>query len=355
MNLAEFPVMVLSQSTKDGQNTIEYTDTITGKNDGKKERHWKVVGSDEWGLPTGSALRTLYELLNLWKEQGFESKDIRIGSMYRLLKRMGKGTSKRNYEQLKRDLNALIGVTIHAESAFWDSEAQAYVDQTFNLFQHWEHYDQRHLGNRTRQQMHHLDTIRASDIFYDAVRSGNVLTIDNRLFQELSSPTEQRLALYLTKMLKGQPVHRRDIFKLAEQLPLSGEYPSVIKRKLDKALDGLLEKGFSPLAKYYYEESADGESENIIFVGYKSREEASSDDEDKIEIIVDEILEVTQDEKSRAFYRKVADRCPYDLIRRALSETKQDYSDEEVQTSRGAIFTDKVKRYANRQGISLSN
>lgn len=41
------------------------------------------------------------------------------------------------------------------------------------------------------------------------------------------------------------------------------------------------------------------------------------------------------------------------MIYRALSETKQDYSDSSIRKSRGAIFTEKIKRYAKEAGIDL--
>lgn len=70
-------------------------------------------------------------------------------------------------------------------------------------------------------------------------------------------------------------------------------------------------------------------------------------------LVVEDILKVLRDEKSRAFYVKIAKLCPQDMIYRALSETKQDYSDSSIRKSRGAIFTEKVKRYAKQFGIGL--
>lgn len=70
-------------------------------------------------------------------------------------------------------------------------------------------------------------------------------------------------------------------------------------------------------------------------------------------LIVEDILRVLRDEKSRAFYTKIAKLCPQDMIYRALSEIKQDYSDSSIRKSRGAIFTEKIKRYSKEAGIDL--
>jgi len=89
MNLAEFPIAVLSKTISQERKTIEYSDWIIGKNGERKRRDWIVTASAKWALPTGSALRSLFEVMQVWKENNIKSKIIPIGSRYNLLKRMG--------------------------------------------------------------------------------------------------------------------------------------------------------------------------------------------------------------------------------------------------------------------------
>ena len=355
MNLAEFPIVVLSKTVPRDKKTIEYSDWIVGKNGEKKQRDWVVTAASKWALPTGSALKTLFELMQVWKENNLKSKVIPIGSRYNLLKRMGARDSKRDYKRVERDLNSLVGITIQAKNAFWDKEAQAYVSKTFHLFEELSLYDREiRVTEGKVQQSLPFAYIKASDIFHEAVKKGNILTIDNNFFRRLTAPTEQRLALYLTKMLKRQPIHKRDIFKLAEQLPVYSKYASDIKKTLDKALKSLIKKQFPLLEEYYYENSSDGKSENIVFVKPKQGSKLNRGPEDyKAKILVEDMLSTLRDEKSRAFYTKIAKLCPQDMIYRALSETKQDYSDSSIRKNRGAIFTEKIKRYAKQAGIDL--
>lgn len=72
------------------------------------------------------------------------------------------------------------------------------------------------------------------------------------------------------------------------------------------------------------------------------------------ELIAEEIAEALEDWKSLGFYRLVAERCPQDLIYRALSETKEEARMWNIRTTKGAFFTDTIKRYAREWGISLS-
>jgi len=61
-------------------------------------------------------------------------------------------------------------------------------------------------------------------------------------------------------------------------------------------------------------------------------------DPEHVRYVVDEILKVCGDEKSRAYYTRLA-RLPDHLIFRALSEIRQD----PAIRNRGAVFTTKVK------------
>lgn len=347
LNLAEFPVTLLSQSVPEGKEKIVYSDEIM-VNGKTVERTWTVTGRSDHGLPTGSALDVLFEIINLWKEQGFKRKRIHIGGRYRLLQRMGSSTSARDYERLERILETLHGVHVECEQAWWDADTKKLESESFYLFPKMYTLKENPEDGQRRLP---FGWIEADPILHEAVQNGNLLTINAQFFRELTSPVQKRLALYLTKMLRRQRKHRRDLMKLAEQLPVSGEYPSHIKQTLNRALDGLLDEGFDLLADYHYEESSGG-GENIVFVKGRAPSE-SLNEEAQQEVLVEDMIDALGDEKSRGFYELVAKRCPPDMIYRALSETTHDYSPEDIQASRGAIFTDKIKRYAEQRGINL--
>lgn len=360
MNLAEFPVTLLSKQVSKEKKTIKYSDWIKGKDGERKRRDWIVTGSEEWGLPAGSALKTLFELIQIWKENNFSSKVIPIGSRYNLLKKMGEPTTKNYYRKLERDLKCLVGITIDAKNAFWDKEIGAYITKTFHLFEELNMHKQGDNSNKRGEDKIQpplpFSYIKASEILHNAVKKGNVLTMDGKFFRKLTAPTEQRLALYLTKMLKRQSVHKRDVFKLAEQLPIYRKYRSNIKKTLDKALKSLMDKGFSLLKESHYEKSANSKSENIVFVKASTKQKSKPKEQIenyKVQALVEDMLKVLRDEKSQTFYTKIAKLCPQDMIYRALSETKQDYSYSSIRKSRGAIFTEKIKRYTKEAGIEL--
>jgi hypothetical protein len=71
------------------------------------------------------------------------------------------------------------------------------------------------------------------------------------------------------------------------------------------------------------------------------------------DLLVEDILAVTGDPKSRGFYDLVARKLDPQTIYRALSETKEAARTGEIRTNRARYFTDLVKRYATERGIVL--
>lgn len=80
-----------------------------------------------------------------------------------------------------------------------------------------------------------------------------------------------------------------------------------------------------------------------------SREESKA----RRDLLVEDILSVTGDPKSREFYGIVARKLDSQIIYRVLSETKEAARVGEIRTNRARYFTDLVKRRAAERGITL--
>lgn len=159
---------------------------------------------------------------------------------------------------------------------------------------------------------------------------------------------------------------------------------SLIKQQLDPAHQELEKEHF--LAKWDYRESADKTDYVITYypgkkffedqearedrrahaeriangqkhpgVHHPTSESQPSREESKArrDLLVEDILAVTGDPKSRGFYGLVAQKLDPQTIHRALSETKEAFRTGEIRTNRARYFTDLVKRYATERGIIL--
>jgi len=354
LTLAEFPVAVLSKAPRKSLKPLVYKDIIEGKDGKSIERTWRVLPDPEFGFGGPTAIGTLFEIFQIWLEQDFRDRHIKFGSIYNLLERKFKSKGKENYKTIVKDLETLAGLEFDAINAFWDNEKKAYVDiKRFKLFDYVALYK----DSPTGQAALPFSFIKASEILWDSVnkRSFFPVGIKRDLFHSLK-PLEQRVALYLEKIFRSQHTHRRDIFKLAEQLPIQSQTAKHIKSTLKRTCEGLIGKGYDKLAEYGFEKSADGRSENIVLHRAGNLEHPfkprKKKEPDEVEGLVDQILEVVGDEKSKGFYTLMAQKMPSETIYRVLSEIRLEDRETGIR-SKGAIFTLKVKRYAQEQGIDL--
>jgi len=359
LSLAEFPVTLLSKTTN--QEFLEYRDTIRGKDHTDVVRHWKVYPDAKWGFGNASTFSTLYELFQIWKELGFRNKIITFGSLYSLAKRKGIVPTNTSYQTLRKDLRCLTGIVIEAKNAFWDNEKQAYVDAYFHLFERVRFYKENHFGQATLA----FSYIEASDELFGSVTSGSLLDteFDSRFFHSLKA-TEQRLAIYLSKVLRNKNMYKRNVMQLASQMPLTTKLRKKAKQQLKKSAEGLIEKQFKLLGKFDFEPSKSGQGENMVFFrrhklpspegtasgGYRAKEQNPPAIQT---LLVQDILAVCGDEASAPFYKKVSRLMPRDLICQTISEVKEIRDLGEVKRSTGAIFTKLIKDKAEKLRISL--
>ena len=367
--LAEFPVSILSK--KDHPiKILEYRDFIEGKNGQLVERVWKVRPDSEFGFGGPSTIGTLFELFQIWKDDGFQERNIKFGSIYNLLSRkfLKAKKGKRVYDVVIRDLEALAHITFDAINAFWDNEKKAYVDiKGFKLFDYLALYKDQPNGQPSLP----FSYIRVSEILWVSAnkRSFFPISIRRELFHSFT-PLEQRLALYLEKVFRSQSLHRRDFLKLAEQLPIEAKTTKHKKFILKRAAEGLLEKGYEKLEGYEFEKSPRRAGENVVF--HRSGRYKPEPDEklpkppenpdlnERAEYYVEEILEVCQDPHSKPYYLMLArfilqQYRSADLIYRVLGEVKEMDREGKIKTNRGAYFTTMIKHYLREDGLTLPN
>src|SRR5262249_20050666 len=137
-DLAEFPLFRYHKTTRTLplSEPLIYSDVITGQAGAKVEREWKVFAG-AFGFGGQTTQRVLYELLQLYIEQGCRGTQIQFGTPRAFLLRMWPGNrhpSTKDYARLRRDLDILRGYDFHCRNAFWDRRRRAYVDMHWRLF-----------------------------------------------------------------------------------------------------------------------------------------------------------------------------------------------------------------------------
>jgi hypothetical protein len=392
-NMAEFPFSLISSNRLDRSKitSIIYEDTINGKNGQIIPRKWEVSPVVSHGFGSTQMISLVFELMQICKEQEFASPIIRFESLYNLLKRMGLKNESTTYKRLRHDLEALVGLTFNAKNAFWDNEKKAYVDMMGHFFDSVKFY---HRESGGEQGPLPFSYIKISEQLWGSIKANALMTLNvNSAFFHSLTPTEQRLGLYLAKMLYSAPEHKRDVILLGKQLPVLGKEYKTIKNQITRASQGLIKKGFPYLASYRYEKNSSGNGENIFFIrannpiqseDRKNGQELQPSDllriqhdekketdrftnsdrfvgggasfplEEKFEGygLTEDILKVCGDPKSRRAYSIIASKLPTETIYLILSEIRQEYPGT-FRGSRGSMFIVKAKQEASRLDIDL--
>ncbi|RMG49825.1 MAG: hypothetical protein D6723_13240 [Acidobacteria bacterium] len=242
MNLANFPIAVLSKQVPGGKRALKFQDTIRGQDGRIVKRTWLIQGGSEVGLPTHIDEDVYVALMELTQKQGFDKQKIYF-SRYDLVKRLGWCPCGKCYARLEQSLLRLANVSFHAQNAFWDNEVNSYVTVAFTLIQGYYIYNE--TGGRKTERDQPNSWFMWSDQLHRSFKSGYLKFLDTNLYFSLQTPIARRLYRYLDRKFGEDDQFMIDLFKLAhEYLGISRgfRYPSEIKRKLAPALDELVDK-----------------------------------------------------------------------------------------------------------------
>ena len=120
-----------------------------------------------------------------------------------------------------------------------------------------------------------------------------------------------------------------------------------------------LKRSFEPLVKsgYLTDFTFDEERVKVTFSSVKKRKlqtQLTFEEMAQQESLSSMMLEKLGDSQSENFYHKVAQKYPEDLIYKCLSLTQEVIETQKIKKSKGAVFTDILKREGEKLGIALS-
>jgi hypothetical protein len=257
MNLAEYPLSILTHRIPHNRKTYSFTQRITDHQGTVIKQSWSVLGSDKYGLPTPYDDDVLIALLYCYKEQKPQGRKIHF-SLYRLCQIMHKALSKREYDRMRDSLNRLTSTTIVATNCFYDNLAKSWVSEAFHLFDRYKLYQER----KGRAASPHLSFVEMSTFFHQSVAVANYIKdLNLGIYYSLDLPISKRLFRYLDKNRYKKNRYEETVMRMAGKLPLAYAYPSQVKQKLARAHEELLRHGY--LTRVTYDVTREGDDKVI--------------------------------------------------------------------------------------------
>lgn len=281
MNLAEFPLAVLSTRHDSDVKTLEFSDSLTGKNGERIERKWVITGADKFGLPTASDDEVLLGLLRLSATQEFRDRKVTF-TRYELLRILKWSTEGRSYGRLQRALDRLSGVRIKTSNGFYDNSSKSHQTRNFGIIDAYELNDGR--GDRDALEekargnsRSHSETVKPSyfvwsEAMFTSFQSGFIKKLDLDFLLGLKSAVSKRLYRFLDKHFWYRSKVQYNLFTLAhEKIGISRNYAyaSQLKQQLQPAIEELMENGFLQGCEYV---GKGNDTEIVLVAGVGNRQ-----------------------------------------------------------------------------------
>jgi len=333
---------------------------------GRVKAHDEEKGYREVGVLRIPEMKCFYALVKLWEQAGQPWEKNVVFSIHELAEILEMSWGGRSLELIEEWLDKLKKIPIDWINSYYqkDTDTIESILHSFTILSDLVIYKRKESGRAVRG----LSSFKFHERIIRNLLERNTKPLDLKVILGLKKEISVLLYRHLDLVMADKTRYERNSASLiAEDLQLEGErysYPSRRKQVLEPALAELRGVRLSTgiLVRAELERTADGKDwkgvfEKVPFEELEGEGEkelpARAKSEEEIQWLVREIIAITGDEHSRPFYTKVARLCPANIIYRILSEVKDEWLRGKVKRSKGALFTDKIKRYCKERGIDL--
>jgi hypothetical protein len=244
MNLAEFPITLLTDRVPKDQREAVYQDEIHDERTGLTLNRKLTIQAGNFGLTTASDDEVILALIQLTKyKSNFTNRKVEF-SRLELIRFLGWPTHGASYERIFSSLQKWTSVYLQYENAWRDNREKAWTTKGFHIIESFEINDSRSSGDQ-------LDLIPSyivwNEVIFESFQAGYLKPLDYDLCMGLSNSTAKRMYRFLDKRFHHKPDWTFDLKELAhEHIGLGRNYdgPAHLKRKLLPAIGELEAVGF---------------------------------------------------------------------------------------------------------------
>ena len=236
MNLAEFPIALLTDRAPEGQKTVRYED-----------RHGKltITGSDAYGLPTAGDADVIVALIQLTKLRNNFTDPVVNFTRYELLKLLNWQDVGKSYRRLSESLNRWATVSLRYQGTWWNNRTKRNASVTMHILESVVLYDRM---EGSGQSLLPLSSFTWNKTFLESCQANNLKSLDLGRYFSFQHPSSKRLYRFLDKRLYANPDQSFSLDEIAfERVGLSRNYAGnagKIKEKLQPAINELEAVGF---------------------------------------------------------------------------------------------------------------
>jgi hypothetical protein len=247
LNLAEFPLTLLTNRVPPGLREIVFKDTIINRSTGEPvERKVTVMENPKYGLPTAPDQDVLVALIEHTRRMnGFTNRHIEF-SLYKILQILGWENHGKNCNRLKESLHRWAATTIFFEDSFWERSRAKWTTITAHILDRVQFNSQ--AGRRPNDPDEELlSWFNWGQDVFKSIQSGNTKALDLEFYFSLKSPVARRAYRYFDKKFYQSQRLVMDLHRLIwEHLGFARTYTDVgqIRRRLDTAYDELIEREY---------------------------------------------------------------------------------------------------------------
>lgn len=245
MNLAEFPLTLLSDRASTEETSLKFEDQIYDDRKGKLITRKRVIeGSKEYGLPTATDDAVILALIQLTKlKNGFTAREVDF-TRHELIQMLNWPSKGQSYERIALSLHRVAGVTYHFENSWWDNRRKTWTTKIFGIIDTVELNDSRETAG---QGGLFPSRIVWNQIIFDSFQAGYLRSLDFQLAISFKHAISLRIYRFMGKRFHLKPEWLFELKDFAyEHIGLSRVYEggTQIARKLQPAIIELEQVGF---------------------------------------------------------------------------------------------------------------
>jgi hypothetical protein len=236
MNLAEFPIALLTDRVPKDQTEAIYQDEIFDDRTGRTLTRKLTIKAGSCGLTTAIDDEVVLALIQITKEKnGFTNRKVEFTRL-ELIKKLGWTYAGVNYERLATSLDRWTSVYLKYENAWRDNRTKTWETIGFHIIESFGLHDSRSSGEQIELIPSYVIW---NEVIFDSFQAGYLKPLNYDLCISLKSSTAKRMYRFLDKRFHHRPEWLFDLKEFAhEHVGLGRHYegPAHLKRNLQPAI-----------------------------------------------------------------------------------------------------------------------